>query len=248
MVSNAEYSNELLFQMLDRIKERPGMWLCTHSISTLNTYIDGYQNALMDLEVYGAKPKTVLFPLDFRFMHEFSKIKTNSYGSSSGWANMILEQCDGNQELALKRFFEYLDEFRSLKAVSMKKAVLTNENTLANDNMLYSYRIGKQIDKSQEDITDDKQLYFRSGDFMARKSPIYDSPQAVYIIELSHSNGFLCAVETASDIQLKRYIFSKDQIFGDSKCLESPEHVFGKLTTLVDVFCPENPNFNKPIR
>ena len=71
-------------------------------------------------------------------MHEFLKIKTNSYESTSGWDNLILEKCGGDQKAALEQFYKYLDEFRSLKVVNMKKEVLTEENILANDNMLYS--------------------------------------------------------------------------------------------------------------
>ncbi len=248
MANKDEYSNEIFYQMLNRIRKRPGMWLGTSDINVLKTYIDGYCNALMDLDVYAAKPQTSLFPLDFWFMHEFSKIKTNSYESTSGWANLILKECGGNPKIALERFFEYLDEFCSLKAVSMKKAILTEENILANNNMLYSYNVGMPIDISQNDIADNDDQYFRAGNFIGKKSPIYDSPQAVYIIELSGNNGFLCAVETLADIRLIRYIFHKDQILGDKKCFESPERVFGSITSLTDIDCTENPDFNKSIR
>lgn len=247
MDNRVEYGNEIFYQALDRIRKRPGMWLGTPDINKLKTYIDGYCNALMDLGVYGAKLQTSLFPLDFGFMHEFSKIKTNNYESTSGWANLILKECGGNQKIAMERFFEYLDDFCSLRAVGMKKAVLTEENILANDNMLYSYSTGMPIDISQNDIVDNEELYFRVGNLIAKKTPIYNSPKAVYIIELSHDIGFLCAVETDTDIQLKRYIFQKNQILGNQRCFESPEHVFGNLTTLTEILCADNPDFDKPI-
>ena len=247
MENKVEYSKEILYQALNRIRKRPGMWLGTPDINILKTYINGYCNALMDLGIYEAKPQTSLFPLDFGFMHEFSKIKTNSYESTSGWANLILKECDGNQNKALERFFEYLDEFCSLRAVSMRKAILTEDNIFAHDKMLYSYSVGMSIDISQNDITENEDQYFRSGNFIGKKTPIYDSPKAVYIIELTDSNGFLCAIETDADIQLKRYIFRENQILGDKKCSESPEHVFGNITTLTQIACDENPVFSKPI-
>ena len=80
----------MVYQVLEQIRKRPGMWLGTLSIST------------------------------------------------SGWDNLILEKCGGDQKAALEQFYKYLDEFRSLKVVNMKKEVLTEENILANDNMLYS--------------------------------------------------------------------------------------------------------------
>ena len=233
--------------MLDQIRMRPAMWLGSLNISTLRTYIEGYQHAMIDLEVNKNKTKTALFPLGFWFMHEFSKIKTNSYESTSGWANLILKKCDGDQKAALEQFYKYLDEFRSLKAVSIKKAKLTEENILANDNMIYSCRIGSPIGISQMDITDNEDLYFRSGSYIGRKFPIYDSPKAVYIIELSNDIGFLSAVETENDIQLERYIFRKNEIFGNGKSSHSPEYVFGALTTFTDVSCVDNPVFDKAI-
>ena len=214
----------ILYQMLERIRRRPGIWIGTPDINKLKIYIDGYRQALMDAGIYAGKSQSSLFPLDFWFMHEFSKIKTHSYESTSGWANLILEECGGNHQKALERFYEYLDEFCSLRAVGMRKAILTEENILAHDKMVYSYsRVGMS------------------------KTPIYDSPKAVYIIELSRNSGFLCAVETDNDIQLKRYIFREDQILGDKKCYESPEHVFGTITTFTQIECDENPDFAKTI-
>ncbi len=244
---NMNYNDEMIYQMLDQIRKRPAMWLGALSICNLRTYLDGYHHALIDLEVSKNKTKTALFPLDFWFMHEFSKIKTNSYESTSGWANLILEKCGGDQKAALEQFYKYLDEFRSLKAVNMKKAVLTEENILANDNMLYACRVRDLTDISQTDIAGNEELYFRSGSYIGKKFPIYDSPIAVYIIELSQGIGYLSAVETEKDVQLERYIFHKNQIFGDNKNSHSPEHVFGALTTLTDVSCVDNPDFDKPI-
>ena len=54
----------MVYQVLEQIRKRPGMWLGTLSISTLRTYIDGYRHALIDLEVNKNKTKTALFPLD----------------------------------------------------------------------------------------------------------------------------------------------------------------------------------------
>ena len=244
MVNKMEYSQNIFYQMLNKLRNRPEMWLGTADIKALRLYIEGYHNALMDLDACTIKSQTSLFPLDFQFMHEFLKIKTNSYESTAGWENLILEECGYNEKIALERFFEYFDEFCTLKAVNMKKAILNEKNILANDNMLYSYRVEIVPNVSKNADNDDK--YFRSGDFINKK-PIYDSPQAIYIIELSGNNGFLCAVETSADIQLKRYIFHKDQIIGDNKCSESPEHIFGTINTLIEVPCSENPDFNKPV-
>ena len=242
-----EYSSAIFYKMLDTMRKRPGMWLGTPDITKLRTYIDGYLHAVHDLENKNAKPQTTLFPLDFKFMHEFARIKTGSYGSAAGWANLILEECGGDERAALERFFEYLDEFRSLKAVSMKKAVLREDNILANDNMLYSYRVDVLQDISPQDIADDDDRYVRHGELIGIKSPIYDSPKAVYLIGLSGSSGFICAVETASEVRLINYIFRSQQIIADKRACESPEHVFGKINTFAEADCAENPDFGKPV-
>ena len=62
--NNTKYNDEMVYQVLEQIRKRPGMWLGTLSISTLRTYIDGYRHALIDLEVNKNKTKTALFPLD----------------------------------------------------------------------------------------------------------------------------------------------------------------------------------------
>lgn len=242
-----ENINDIFYQMLNRIRKQSGMWLGTSDINVLKAYIDGYRTALMDLDIYSQKTKTSLFPLDFGFMHEFSKIKTNSYESTCGWANLILKECDYNHKLAQERFFEYLDEFLSLRAVNMKKAILTEENILANDNMLYSYRLGEPINISHNDISYNDEQYFCSGNFIYKKSPIYNKPQVVYIIELSNGNGFLCAVETIVDIQLIHYIFREEQLTGDKCYTQAPERIFGTISSFENISCADNPDFNKPI-
>lgn len=247
MENKMESGKEILYQTLKRIRKRPAMWLGTSDINKLKSYIDGYCRALIDAGIYGAKQQTSLFPLDFWFMHEFSKIKTHSYESTSGWANLILKECGGNPQIALERFFEYLDEFCSLRAVGMRKAILTEENILAHDKMLYSYRVEMPVDTSQNDITESEGQRCGFENNIGKKSPLYDSPKAVYIIELSGNSGFLYAVETDADIQLKRYIFLEDQILGDNKCFDSPERVFGDLTTLTQIACDDNPDFAKPV-
>ena len=76
MVNKMEYSQNIFYQMLNKLRNRPEMWLGTADIKALRLYIDGYRNALMDLDACTIKSQTSLFPLDFQFMHEFLKIKT----------------------------------------------------------------------------------------------------------------------------------------------------------------------------
>lgn len=218
------FNEDDFYRLITSMKQRPAMWIGKADIELLKAYLDGYRAALNHAGAYQQNTQTTLFPLIFWFMHEFAKIKTNSYESTSGWANLILSECKGDKAKALDRFFEYFDEFCALRAVGMQKAILTEENIFANDNMHYCHRVTAGT----------------------KAEPIYDSPQAVYFIELSDGNGFLCAVETAKNVQVTSRIFRKDELWGEDN-FESPEKVFGQLTTLTDITCDDNPDFGKSV-
>ena len=95
-----------LYKHFDTIRKRPALFLGGLSISKLDSYIHGYQAAcsFKDIEEE-LNPRWHLF-------HEFTKRKTGFYESTSGWCNMILTQCEGDEEKAIELFFEYFDEFR----------------------------------------------------------------------------------------------------------------------------------------
>ena len=238
-----EFSEDDFYQMMKSIKKRPGMYLGTADINLLYAFLVGFNLAHNMTGAYKPKSQTSLFPLKFWFMHEFAKVKKKAGSSVAGWKNIILSECGNDPRVALDRFFEYYDEFCTLKAKSIKKAVLSEKNILANDNMLYTARVSSFMT-----VTPSNGLSDDNDELFGNKSPIYDSPQAVYVIELSGGNGFLCCVETASDIQLINHIFySIDEIIGDEDNYDSPERVFGPITTLTEIECSDNPDFGKPV-
>jgi hypothetical protein len=99
------YGNNL-YEHLDQIRERPAMWIGNVSVSKLDTYILGY-NACCHIK--GIEEN--LFP-SWNIFHEFVKRKTNFSESTSGWCNMILTHCAGDEEKAFAVFYEYFDEFK----------------------------------------------------------------------------------------------------------------------------------------
>ena len=106
ITSNPVIQNDL-YGYLDTIRKRPALYLGSLSISKLYSYINGYEAACSFKGIEDQlKPRWVLF-------HEFVKRKTNFYESTSGWCNMILTQCEGDEEKAVGLFFEYFDEFRN---------------------------------------------------------------------------------------------------------------------------------------
>ena len=98
-------NNNGLYKHLKTIEHKPAMYIDGMGISKLDTYIHGYNAACSFKGIEEElEPRWHLF-------HEFAKRKTGFYESTSGWCNMILSKCDGDEEKALNLFFEFFDEF-----------------------------------------------------------------------------------------------------------------------------------------
>ena len=90
--------------ILERIRERPPMFLGTRTITGLWHFLYGYNFARHEL---GAEP-SYLLPEDF---HDWTAYRLHFRESTSGWRNMIFSRVPDEGE-ALERFFELLDEHR----------------------------------------------------------------------------------------------------------------------------------------
>lgn len=206
------------FELIERIRERPGMWLGRKSISLLNVFLSGYRAAEMDYNIR-TEQRQQLLPLNWWFMHEFSKIKCNEYESTAGWCNIILNHCGGDEKAALDKFYEFFDEFKSLKMVNGRKAVLSRENIYYNDSMEHCRH-----------------------EYIDRIESSYKNPIAVYIAELSGNNGFVTVIETEERIEIEHNIFrscKKSEEFAESR--------FGKIESWQDIQ-GDNIIFGKPVR
>jgi hypothetical protein len=93
-----------IYQLIDRIKKRPGMYLGKPSIIRLKAFLDGYMGARQDLG----------FPLteqEEKFNHFQEWIQTRfKITSSHSWADIILFYSADEKE-ALNQFFELFDQF-----------------------------------------------------------------------------------------------------------------------------------------
>ncbi len=93
------------YKMLDKIQQRPAMYLGEKSLTKLWWFLDGYQRAMDDNDI---PCKNQLWG-DGRFNKWILKhynLPSNIQG------DVILEQCNGDETQALATFFELLDEFR----------------------------------------------------------------------------------------------------------------------------------------
>jgi len=95
---------EYLYDLLARIKQRPGMYLGQASISRLRMLLMGYSMSRGEL---GLK----ITEQEKKFA-QFQKWIQQKYGinSTQGWENMILSQVQ-DEKLALDLFFQLFDQF-----------------------------------------------------------------------------------------------------------------------------------------
>lgn len=99
-----DVKNEYLYNLLERIKQKPGMYLGNCSITRLNMLLVGYSQARMELEL----PRTVQ-EQEFDQFQEWIQHKYN-ISDSKGWDSIILLNSTDEKE-AFYKFFQLFDEF-----------------------------------------------------------------------------------------------------------------------------------------
>jgi hypothetical protein len=98
---------------LERIRERPPLFLGDRTITGLWHFLHGYSFARQEL---GAGPSNLL-PQDF---HDWVAYRLHLRESTSGWRNMILSQAV-DEKAALEQFWELLDERHARQARPVAK-------------------------------------------------------------------------------------------------------------------------------
>ncbi len=105
-----------LHEVLQKIKEKPGMYIGRPSISDLFMFIVGYEFARGELDIDLNE-----WEEDFHEnFHDFVEKKYNLHTSNS-WAKIIMLYCH-DEKTGFERFFKVLEEFerrdKSLESVS----------------------------------------------------------------------------------------------------------------------------------
>jgi hypothetical protein len=120
-VSSAEYN---IYEIIDRVRGRPGMFISPISTDALSTFLCGYSVAMVEAgRCDVAKPR-------FQGFHDWVQEKFSYGESTAGWSNMILAKELGlspddsweeflklpitqqQHAAALQSFFCLLDEYR----------------------------------------------------------------------------------------------------------------------------------------
>jgi hypothetical protein len=107
-------SNSGLFEILAKIKTKPGMYIGYSSVSDLFIFLAGYKVARRELGVNPTERELVFY----EGFHEFVQ---NSYQvhSSKSWAKIIMLYCSDERQ-GFDRFFELLEKFETSSANSQK--------------------------------------------------------------------------------------------------------------------------------
>jgi hypothetical protein len=91
-----------LYDVLNKMRERPAMYLGNISITRLEAFINGF--------LYAQNGETQEKP-SFNGFNDFVDKYYNNF-DVAGWRNKILADHYGNQEEAITQFYKLLDEFR----------------------------------------------------------------------------------------------------------------------------------------
>lgn len=172
----------LLYQEIDMIRERPGMYLGEMSITRLRSYLDGFQGAVYRL-CHDEESRTLL-PLPFWFFHEYVARHFGRNSSVAGWRNIILEHTEGDEAEGLAVFFQLFDAF---KALAIERCDVA---TIDEHSRVYHYTDPHAPHRivMVEDVKE--------------RMPVFIDPLEVYRIKLSGA-GIVCLIHTE-----KRCVFA----------------------------------------
>ena len=111
-----------VYELIDMLRLRTGMYIGYESPTHLNAYLSGYRLAKIDDPFIPQKPS-------FHGFHDWVANKFDYAESTSGWAYMIEDQREDKGE-ALLLFFELLDEYRGIQHQQIAKIKFDHEDKL----------------------------------------------------------------------------------------------------------------------
>jgi hypothetical protein len=100
-------SNSGLFEILAKIKAKPGMYIGHSSVSDLFVFLAGYKTARRELGISPTDRELLFYQGFHEFVQNFYQIH-----SSKSWAKIILLYCSDEIQ-GFERFFELLEKFET---------------------------------------------------------------------------------------------------------------------------------------
>ncbi len=174
---------EYEYELIDKIKSRPVLFLGEPSITNLQAFLLGYATALYDYKI--PNKIDVLLPLPFWFFHEYVARYYNFNESTSGWKNMILNQVNDEEE-GLNLFFQLFDEFKQLKVEALHSSLINEEGLDFHYSNIYSPKRESSFDRTE---------------------PLYNDTIEIYYAKLSANIGYIGFVRNKEGIEFIRKIY-----------------------------------------
>lgn len=97
--------DESIYDLLEHIRKRPGMFIVEPSIYRLHCFLDGYTAGL------GRVGFALRDEIGFHRFHDWVARRLGFIGSASGWANMIRKKSASDED-AFMEFYVLLAEFK----------------------------------------------------------------------------------------------------------------------------------------
>ena len=97
-----------LFEILEKIKSRPGAYIGQPSVLDLFVFLAGYKTARRELGVNPTEEEIVFYDSFHGFVEDIYHVK-----NSNSWAKIIMLYCQDNRA-GFDRFFELLAEFKQV--------------------------------------------------------------------------------------------------------------------------------------
>jgi Trp operon repressor len=113
-----------LYDLLQKIKKRPAMYLGRHSIFSLQAYLDGYYYARRELGVPLTKQESE-FQEFLKWIRERFKVETGQL-----WASILLFH-SADERSAVDRFFNLFEEF-----LNREKSLKEDEKRVETESIL----------------------------------------------------------------------------------------------------------------
>lgn len=105
LASNGDLPIENIFDLLALIQSRPGMYFGEKSLTKLKAFLDGFRTGFD----FGGRNFDWK---NFNELHDFAAASFGWYESTSGWANIILKEANGNEQVGYDMFFVLLEKFK----------------------------------------------------------------------------------------------------------------------------------------
>jgi len=105
---NRIISSRKIYELLALIRQRPYLFLTTKSIVALQNFINGYMQLGFADDIY--HPGEPNFD---EFKNWILSLYENESEIRNPYTKLFLRLCDGDEEKAFDKFFEYLDEFKT---------------------------------------------------------------------------------------------------------------------------------------